>query len=275
MKNNFAFFTAGEFAKLHHLNKRTLHYYDSVGIFSPKHKGDNGYRYYAYEQSIDLENILALREIGMSIEEIQIYMKNPNKDAFQKISKLKICEIDQTITRLKQLKNILKEKSSMLDLCNEIYDGKIQIVTLKEEYLLMTKLPLTFETSTSFLNSSKVIMEHLKASLEFNNYKKSCGSYISIEKIKDRNFEEYDGLFTKIDKKNNNLVIKPSGQYLRGFSIGDWDNIPLVYEKMLSFANENNLTLSGYSFECGLNEFAISSEEEYVTQIEILCHPYL
>ena len=33
-------------------------------IFSPKHKGENGYRYYTYSQSIDLENILALRELN-------------------------------------------------------------------------------------------------------------------------------------------------------------------------------------------------------------------
>lgn len=272
MKNNFAFFTAGEFAKLHHLNKRTLHYYDSVGIFSPRYKGENGYRYYTYEQSIDLENILALRELGMSIEEIQLYMKNPNRDDFQKISKLKLCEIDQTIARLKKLKTILKEKSKILDLCDEIYDGKIELVTLKKEYLLMTKLPLNFKTSTNFLNSSKAIMDHLKTSWEFSNYKKSCGSYISIEKIKNKNFEEYDGLFTKVDEKKNSIVIKPSGQYLRGFSIGDWDKIPILYENMLKFADMNNLTLSGFAFECGLNEFAISNEDEYITQVEILCH---
>ena len=221
MKNNFAFFTAGEFAKLHHINKRTLHYYDSVGIFSPKYKGDNGYRYYTYEQSIDLENILALREIGMSIEEIQSYMEKPNREDFQKIAKLKICEINQTIARLKQLKNILKEKSKMIDLYDEIYDGKIEIVTLKEEYLLMTKLPLNFETTSSFFYNSNAIMEHLKASWKFSNYKKSCGSYISLEKIKNKKFEEYDGVFTRIDKNKSNLKIKPGGKYLRGFSIGN------------------------------------------------------
>lgn len=272
MKNNFAFFTVGEFAKIHHINKRTLHYYDSVGIFSPKHKGDNGYRYYTYEQSIELENILALREIGMTIEELQTYINKPNKDDFRKISKIKISEIDQTIARLKKLKIILKEKSTMLDLCDEIYDGKIELVLLNEEYLLMTDLPLTFENTSSLQNNSKTIMKHLKYSYEFNNYKKSCGSYISIKKINSKNFEEYDGVFTKIDKKNSTLFTKPSGQYLRGFSIGDWDKIPNLYEKMLSFADENNLTLSGYAFECGLNEFAISNKYEYVTKIEILCH---
>ena len=33
--------TANEFAKLHNVNKRTLHYYDEIGLFSPAHKGEN------------------------------------------------------------------------------------------------------------------------------------------------------------------------------------------------------------------------------------------
>ena len=40
------YFTAGQFARLHQLNKRTLHYYDDIGLFSPAYKGENGYRYY-------------------------------------------------------------------------------------------------------------------------------------------------------------------------------------------------------------------------------------
>ncbi len=63
----------------------------------------------------------------------------------------------------------------------------------------MTKLPLNFETTSSFFYNSNAIMEHLKASWKFSNYKKSCGSYISLEKIKNKKFEEYDGVFTRIE----------------------------------------------------------------------------
>lgn len=84
-----------------------------------------------------------------------------------------------------------------------------------------------------------------------------------------------NGVFTRIDKNKSNLKIKPGGKYLRGFSIGDWNKIPILYEKMLRFANDNNVTLTGYAFESGLNEFAISGEDEYVTQIEILCNTCL
>ncbi|MBM6800346.1 MerR family DNA-binding transcriptional regulator, partial [Coprobacillus cateniformis] len=31
--------TTSQFSKLHHLNKRTLHYYDDIGLFSPRYKG--------------------------------------------------------------------------------------------------------------------------------------------------------------------------------------------------------------------------------------------
>ncbi|WP_305303313.1 MerR family transcriptional regulator [Romboutsia ilealis] len=161
MKENLIYFTAGEFAKFHHINKRTLHYYDSVGIFSPKHKGENGYRYYTYSQSIDLENILALREVNMSIEEIQNYIKNPNALDFQNIAKKKISEIDNTISQLKKLKNILKQKSKSLDLCKDVYDGKIELVHLNEEFLLMT--PLVFETYSCLMDNSNAIIKHLKA----------------------------------------------------------------------------------------------------------------
>ena len=61
MKHKAPYFTTGDFAKLHGVNKRTLHYYDEAGLFSPQHKGENGYRYYSFEQSMEFELIVTLR----------------------------------------------------------------------------------------------------------------------------------------------------------------------------------------------------------------------
>lgn len=47
--------TTAQFAKLHEVNKRTLHYYDEIGLFHPLTKAENGYRYYDISQSIDFE----------------------------------------------------------------------------------------------------------------------------------------------------------------------------------------------------------------------------
>lgn len=271
MKHNFAFFTSGELAKIHDLNKRTLHYYDEVGIFSPKMKGKNGYRYYSLEQSIELENILALRELGMSIEEIRTYIQNPNADDFCRLAFTKISEIDKSIASLKKLKTVLRQKAENLLRCKEIYHDKLELVELPEQYLLLTPLPLSFDAHEQLVSKYPDILEHLRVAGSLSNHRRSCGSYISLDKITKHDFKNYDGIYSQVDTKRKNLCIRPGGRYLRGFCVGDWANIPGLYEKMLSFARDRKLTLSGCAFECGLNEFAISSEDEYITQIEIWC----
>jgi len=95
------------------------------------------------------------------------------------------------------------------------------------------------------------------------------GSYISLDKIQNNNFEEYDGLFTPVLNENKESFIRPKGKYLCGYLIGNWNDLPKIYKKMLEYAEENKLELTGYAYEKGLNDFAICNENEYVTQILI------
>ena len=44
MRQNTVKMTTAQFAELHGVNRRTLHYYDDIGLFSPCQKGENGYR---------------------------------------------------------------------------------------------------------------------------------------------------------------------------------------------------------------------------------------
>ena len=84
MKKNFKSLTTAQFAKLHGVNKRTLHYYDDIGLFSPRAKGENGYRFYDAAQSLDFEYIRMLKELNMSIDEIAAYCNRPHPPAFLK-----------------------------------------------------------------------------------------------------------------------------------------------------------------------------------------------
>lgn len=68
MKNKKYLFSSGEFARLNGINKRTLHYYNDIGLFCPEVIGENGYHYYTCFQTVQLELILTLRRIGLSID---------------------------------------------------------------------------------------------------------------------------------------------------------------------------------------------------------------
>ena len=106
--------TTAQFAKLHGVNKRTLHYYDTIGLFSPGTKGENGYRYYDSSQSLEFEYIRMFKDLNMSIEEIKTYINHPNSEDFLKIADEKILEIQQNMDRLKQTKQLLERKKEDL-----------------------------------------------------------------------------------------------------------------------------------------------------------------
>lgn len=64
-------FKIGEFSKISLVPVKTLRYYDEIGLLRPAHVDDfTGYRYYAIEQLPRLNRILALKELGFSLEQV-------------------------------------------------------------------------------------------------------------------------------------------------------------------------------------------------------------
>lgn len=61
----------GELSKRSGLSVRTLHHYDSVGLLKPSVRSDAGYRLYGAADVQRLNNILALRELGIPLDEIR------------------------------------------------------------------------------------------------------------------------------------------------------------------------------------------------------------
>ena len=106
-------------SQTHHVNKRTLHYYDETGLFQPNRKGENEYRYYSYQQSPEFEMILAFRELGMSIEEIKAYYAERTPENFRRILQDKQHSIHEQIRHLRKIRQMLKVKEAQLNLCEQ------------------------------------------------------------------------------------------------------------------------------------------------------------
>lgn len=264
-ENEIIKLTVSQFAKLHNVNKRTLHYYDEIGIFSPDYKGDNGYRYYDYMQGVDFEYIKMLKELNMGLDEMKRYIDNPNEEDFKEIAEVKIKEINQEIKLLNRRKEVLEDKLQKLSKCDEVRNKNyIKVVECEEEKFFYT--PFKFED-----DDLKQLISHIKDVWTVDEYCKGIGSFVSVEKIQRGEFEEYDGLFIEMldDIDSDNMIIKPKGKYICAYHMGDWDTLPDFYGEIVKYAEENNLTLVGYSFEIGMNDFAISDMKYYITQIMI------
>ena len=74
------YMTVGELAKRMNITVRTLQYYDKEGLFSPSAESEGGRRLYTEKDMVKLYQILSLKYLGFSLEEIKnrlISLDNP------------------------------------------------------------------------------------------------------------------------------------------------------------------------------------------------------
>ncbi|MEG2935883.1 MAG: MerR family transcriptional regulator [Clostridium sp.] len=101
MKNK-ELLTVGELAKEMDVTVRTLQYYDKEGLLKPSSKSEGGRRLYTKKDMIKLHQILSLKYLGFSLEEIKDKILSVNKPSeVAKILEGQAMIINQQIENLK------------------------------------------------------------------------------------------------------------------------------------------------------------------------------
>ncbi len=73
-------YSIGEFAKLTGITERTLRHYDQIGLLKPSEYTEHGHRKYNNHSILELQKILMLKFLDLSLEEISEYLKRPEQD---------------------------------------------------------------------------------------------------------------------------------------------------------------------------------------------------
>ncbi|MEM8529997.1 MAG: MerR family transcriptional regulator [Chloroflexota bacterium] len=92
-------FRVGEFSRIASITIETLRHYDVIGLFKPaKVDPFTGYRYYKADQLQTLHQILALKEVGLSLEEIKsILHDNPTTEKVRDMLHTQLAVAENTI----------------------------------------------------------------------------------------------------------------------------------------------------------------------------------
>jgi DNA-binding transcriptional MerR regulator len=103
----------GDLAKQTGLSIRTLHYYDEIGLLKPSHHTQAGHRLYTETDIIRLQQIVSLRQLGFSLEEIKDCLQNPD---FSHVAVIKshIAKLHQQIELQQKLARLLESIASWL-----------------------------------------------------------------------------------------------------------------------------------------------------------------
>jgi DNA-binding transcriptional MerR regulator len=90
----------GEFARLSQVTIATLRHYDDVGLLKPiEVDKSSGYRYYSVSQLPRLNRILALKDLGFTLEQIEQMLNGLTLEQLRGMLKMKRAEVEQQIAQ--------------------------------------------------------------------------------------------------------------------------------------------------------------------------------
>lgn len=266
-ENTRALFTIGQFAALHGINKKTLMWYDQVGLLKPAVVKENGYRCYTHAQSSVLETILLLRDLDLSIPKIRDFLQAPSAQALDDLLGEGLAVVEEKLRHLRGVKRTLLEQREDVRLLFDLDLSQIQVVEREPEKLVLLKTT----KDTSLEREIEMVLSATKRLNLPHLHDASYGAVIGVERLYQGDYTDYEALYIKLPqaKRQTGLHYKPGGKYLQAFFRGRWEDLPQRYEQIMAYARREGLTLTGYAYEAGLNDMVIRDPAEYITQIEI------
>ena len=97
-------FKIGEFSRLSRISVRMLRHYDQIGLLTPSETDPfTGYRYYSAEQLPRLNRIIALRDLGFSLEQVAGMLdQDLSTEQLLGMLKLKRAEVEEQMKQEQQ-----------------------------------------------------------------------------------------------------------------------------------------------------------------------------
>jgi DNA-binding transcriptional MerR regulator/effector-binding domain-containing protein len=154
-------FRIGEFARICQVTAKTLRYYDEIGLLKPDRiDAETGYRYYAMPQLCQLNRILALKDLGLSLEEIMVILDDDlTAQELRGMLKLKAAELEAAIT---DAQGCLASVRARLRMIEKEYDMPQQEVVFKavpaQRYLSFREIAL--DVPRQFQKMGETLLKH-------------------------------------------------------------------------------------------------------------------
>lgn len=270
------YLSAGRFAALVGTTKETLFHYDEIGLFVPKRREANGYRYYAMDQMETFDVIGMLRELGMPLAEIRNYLEQRSPEKFGVLLEQEEKVVREKMQRLREMQRWIGEKKRFLAQasaeCREAFEKDlfcpVGIHTLPLQYLVTNHS----ESADNLAVNQKIGELYAYCGQYGNRSSYNVGFVQKRETLETGNFLDYRDFYLIFDRVPAKVryTVRPEGEYLCYYYKGPRQGIEAAYRKLFRYATEQRLLLDDRFYEEYMVDALTSQEmEQYITRIAV------
>lgn len=249
MKNELI--SIGKMAEINQTTIATLRLYDKIGLLHPRYVDpETGYRYYDIQQNARLDMIAYMKELGMSLSEIEYVLKKEDITLIEDILAKKNEQIHQQIRELNARHDAVTRSISSI----ERYRKSPRTGTISLEYIdqrFIWAIPCNTNFYAKGLRNYEEVLIALRRKLmangisQFHSY--NTGTSILMENFLKENFLP-DKAFIFSDKRfqnnKNEQFIIDSGMYACIY-LDDYEKELEYAKKLLEFCKKQEYIVSG------------------------------
>ena len=131
------YYSSGEFARMAHVTLRTIRYYDKQNILKPSYVTESGARFYTDEDFARLSQILLLKYLGFSLDDIREMTIDDSDYHFMENS-LNI-QLKLVRDRIEQMQLVEKAGGNIVGMAAVLAEGDAQE---RDDIVYLDALPL-------------------------------------------------------------------------------------------------------------------------------------
>lgn len=259
-----SYMTISEFSRLSGIKRANLIFYDKAGLLIPAHRGENDYRYYTRGQLGSAYLVIALRELGIGLEEIKRYAEGRTPRRMISLLEEQEKKIREEMNRLERLSEVMKIYTEMAEDALASKADKIEIRYLKQEPIFLGPV---YDIDRNDDNGPTAFYNFATEQGVELGY--PLGSIIGKNDLEQGNTNLIKHYYFKVKQEHN--AYKPEGWYAVAYGRCNYVETEPVYHRLLQYIKEHHLTICGDSYEeFPVNEMSAPDEEDYLLKLEIM-----
>ncbi|MCU6795590.1 MerR family transcriptional regulator [Paenibacillus sp. WQ 127069] len=255
------------FSKMSDVTRKTLIYYDRIGLFKPAFVADNGYRYYHRSQLDTIGVIHIFKELGMSLEEIRGHLGKRTPASTLELLRKQEEIIQLQIAKLEQTRQMIIMQAENIELSINVNTSHIQVIW-------QSRIPLLL--SCRVHASKKQFPEYLWDDFQLRLQRENApigypnGIIVKKEDLLKRDGDMVSHMFSRMATHFQEKVYMPEGFYLVSYTRADYGDTDKIYPQIFDYIEKKQYVVLGDAYEEYLqDEVSLQNPEEYLVRIMV------
>lgn len=267
MKQNQHLLTISEFSRISEVKRKTLIFYDTIGVFCPKYTAPNGYRYYAHEQIYVISMIQILKELGIPLSKIKDYTADITPGHALSFLKEQQQNLTEKIRSLQSVQGMLEERLVRLEEGTSMDTRTVQLLSF-EETLIFQSTP--FEADRQAIPDEIWLDFYLHCKQNHVTFGYPEGYLTAREQLKKQETKTVSRIVAFVKDASLANASIPGGLFATACGPGSLEDTDSIYERLFFFIRENRLEIIGDACEERLIDEVGSSEKKgQITRVRI------